>query len=1545
MSRPRHNFCVSPQPFDVKKHNEESDGDDYRTLKSPPTKTTNHTREFRHCFSTDSFKSVESFRLRLGQFERAFGANFVIHSSTRLPVLYRCSYKTYIPGGQVNGRERRFDPFMVRFFRTRHIDCPASILLRLRDNKLRIVKLNMEHNHLIKERIDPYLSKLSQEQETFAKEMLEIRADPLLLVDCMNQRFEIDLSLEDIRYLMTPKEVDGFKHIRGGFIEKLRENGFARYILNATGHYQFVSFTSPSLQQFYSGHPEVLSMGYAPNFTACGYLLLIVVGVDKYLLSQPIYFAFINDESLESLRLAVRGFKKLMPADAISQTVTITVDKPGDLATVITEELSHVTPIFCQWYLMQSVKAKLLVVPKRLRSYISGLFTHLMNAATEQDYQHSKEVLQVYSPEFYDYFLTHWDSCTPSWANFQLSRRLTFGSKTNNRIRAMVSSYRQILDSLDTADGLANNLLEHSHQKSQSRARDDLSTVICTRVWRDQSSEVNDMLRHLSPAVVERTKSGVTRRARFSLHPSTPRAPTALMRQRTQIPGAEPNAEAPSFYSSSIQLSVTPVVIGASGVTEDQETSRVHPRVTFQTTGETKYVPLPVACSRSRLESSRKLARGEVVKTDLQCLCSPVLIDRPSRPVMSSPPPPPTEQTRLLPSPRRLQLSHLQQDGCNSENQMATSTETDGRGSESKKDERTRFLTSIATPHSGDTFSEITSPLLQKDRLDCLTQLKDVEFQDGLMKGNRTQKSARQGGCGSPSRVHKRVCLEYEKFGNKEGEEESDRDDKYQVAGSVARRIYDNFGDDSTFFDSSILWSWEHDLGERSSDEDTLDVLRVMKEVESSFRMEESVNLTSEEPTREASCEKSRTQTSYAAEGNSGTLKLASSNENPARSPSFLSDSRKIVQFEEEPLADQQVEVLTVPSYWRIYAETYRRERHRRGVESNPSICVSVLVHQLPIAVVLKSFEDPMLNTKSVQTYTVPTSYSTSAWKKINELGTLREARFCQSEVPAGCSRRLCRYHRYLARLHEANCSTGGLSRSQSVTSCRLTHGGRSHRCSKRPCSDENPQRSLSMPNLHPTSDLSKLSEQEYIDYALVYKLWREINSSLKELQQLAVSPRGADAGTTTSPAVRSACSSERGSSTLREEEPESVELLETSLQISSPKEFSEICLSPIPKTRAVDNSRQRIAELRELIAKRSSLRHQLKSQATESPYWERREGPRGQQDVSRGGVGEFPLKRGTRSLSHGIAKPKAGNSTVNNVECDFEHLPHKRCNSYISAFSGRNGGDVRKYSGSALPRTKCTKSYGSHAYHKHRSCDGGCQRNLMVRPGIGMERNSGGPLTSTLSVTNTAHSSVFWGDSTETESSSDDSSRPGSSVNLPASSPPRHMFFHRLPSPTASIKGFTPRGTARIKLRPSSAEEKKVNKGTPFLPSRPAAVGDSGSVPCSFGDRRSKSWDRESESMRNIEWEDLINEIYAVKTSSGSRHGSHRAIFQLTPSSQRVLRTPLPKSRSSLASQSGKIKPALRDNLLRHTFASLQKVRERKDDVQTNLRKPWVKY
>ncbi|BHF69209.1 hypothetical protein SprV_0301225200 [Sparganum proliferum] len=1022
------------------------------------------------------------------------------------------------------------------------------------------------------------------------------------------------------------------------------------------------------------------------------------------------------------------------------------------------------------------------------------------------------------------------------------------------------------------------------------------------------------------------------------------------MRQRTQIPGTGPNAEAPSFYSSSIQLNVTPVVVGASGVTEGQETSRAHPRITFQTTGETKYVPLPVACSRSRLESSRKLARGEVVKTDSQCLCSPVLIDRPFRPVMS--PPPPNEQARLLSSPKRLQRSHLQQDGCNTENQMAASTETGGAGSESKEDVSTRFLTSIETPHSGDTVTKISSPLLQKDRLDYLTQLKDVEFQDCLMRGNRIRKSARRGGRGSPSRVHKRVCLEYEKFENTEGEEESDGDEKYQVAGSVARGIYDSFCDDSTFFDSSILWSWEHELEERSSDEDTLDVLRVMKEVESSFRMEEPVNLTSEEPTKEASCEKARTQATYAAEGISGTLKLPASNENLARSPNFLSDSRKIVQFEEELLADQQVEVLTVPSYWRIYAETYRRERHRRGVENNPSICVSVLVHQLPIAVVLKSFEDPMLNTKSVQTYTAPTSYSTSVegiQKKINEPGTPREARFCRSEVPAECSRRLCRYHRYLARLHEANCSTRGLSRSQSVSSCRLTHGGRSHRCSKRPYSDENPQRSLSMPDLHPTSDLSKLSGQEYLDYALVYKLWREINSSLKELQQLAGSPRGADVGTTTSPAVRSACSSERGSSTLREEEPESVELLETSLQISSPKEFSESCLSPIPKTRAVDTSRQRIAELRELIAKRSSLRHHLRieSQTTESLYWEGREGPRGKQDVSRGGVGadEFSFKRGTRSLSHGIAKSKAGKSTVNNVECDFEHLPHKRYNSYISAFSGPDGGDVRKYSVSALPRTKCTKSYGSHAYQKHRSCDEGCRRNLMACPGIGMERNSGGPLTPTLSATKTAHASVLWGDSTETESSSDDNSRPESSVNLPASSPPRHMFFHRLPSPAASIKGFTPKGTARVNLRPSSAEAKKVNKGASFLPSRPAAVGDSGSVPCSFGDRRSKSWDRESESMRNIEWEDLINEIYAVKTSGGSRNGSHRAIFQLTPSSQRVLRTPLPKSRSSLAGQSGKIKPALRDNLLRHTFASLQKVRERKEDVQGNLRKPWVKY
>ncbi|VDL93595.1 unnamed protein product [Schistocephalus solidus] len=307
--------------------------------------------------------------------------------------------------------------------------------------------------------------------------------------------------MEDIRYLLTPKETDSFKHIPGGFIDTLRVNGFAKYILNETGHYQFVAFTSRSLQQFYLGHPEVLSMGYAPNFTACGYLLLIVVGVDKYLSSQSIFFAFINDESLESLRLAVRAFKKLMPACAVSQTTTITVDKPGDLATVIAEELSHVTPIFCQWYLMQSVRAKLLMVPKRQRSYLSDLFTHLMNATTEQDYQHSKEVLHIYSPEFYDYFITHWDCCTPSWANFQLSRRLTFGSKTNNRLRGAINSYRQILDSLDTADGLANNLLEHSHQKSQSRARDDLSTIVCTRVWRDQSPEVNNMLRHISPAV------------------------------------------------------------------------------------------------------------------------------------------------------------------------------------------------------------------------------------------------------------------------------------------------------------------------------------------------------------------------------------------------------------------------------------------------------------------------------------------------------------------------------------------------------------------------------------------------------------------------------------------------------------------------------------------------------------------------------------------------------------------------------------------------------------------------------------------------------------------------------------------------------------------------------------------------------------------------------------------------------------------------------------------------------------------------------------
>ncbi|VDL93596.1 unnamed protein product [Schistocephalus solidus] len=1038
-------------------------------------------------------------------------------------------------------------------------------------------------------------------------------------------------------------------------------------------------------------------------------------------------------------------------------------------------------------------------------------------------------------------------------------------------------------------------------------------------------------------ASTERRKSGVTRKTRFSLHPSTPKAPTALIKQRPEMPTAGSSTEAPSFYSSSIQLSVTPVAVSTTDATEGQKTSKAHSRVAFQATGETKYVPIPAASSHSCLEAGRKPVRREIGKTDSKCLCSPVQVKRPSRRLLS-PPPQSNDHSKPFTSTRDVQFGLLEADRSQ-EDQATASTETGGMVSKSKDDERPKLLSSTGASHNGDNFIEPSSSLLQTDRLNYLTQFENTEHQRRPMRGSRT----RQRDYDRHGKVRRRAYLGYEKCGIRGGEDGSDDDENYRGAGSVPHRDFNSFGDDATLFDSSLLWSIEHELEERSSDEDTLDVLRVMKEVESSFRMEEQANLLSEEPTREVSSfEKFCQGASCAAERAGGTPDFLSPSEEIASS-NFSSDSRKILELQEEPLPDQQVETLKIPSHWRIYAETHRRECHRRGVENNPPIYVSVLVHQLPIDIVLKSFEDPVLNTKSVQTYCGLTSYSVSAeaiQKKISKLGTPRGENLCRTEVSSGSPRRLCRYHRYLYSMHGENCGTKGLSRTQSASSCRLPPGGR---CSKRRFADENLQRSLSVPNLQTTSDPSKLSGQEYQDYILIYKLWREINSSLKELQQLAGSPRGADVGTLTSPVVRSARSNDAESATLKDEEPSSVELLESSLQISSPKEFSEICLSPIPKNRTVDTSQQRIAELRELISKRSGLRQQLatKPQTTEARYRADRAAHRVKLDTSRGVVSELAFRRGTRSLSRSTAKLKAVNKIMNAAECAFEPPPYKRYDLRRAAYSGRNEEELREYSVSTLPSRNCTES----KYIFSGECG---QKNSKGHASREIKRKSGGPLTSNLATIKAAHAPAFWGDSTETESSGDDDSQIGSSVNLPATSPPRHMVFHRLP--TTCVRDYKPKGSTTGSLKPGSAvgvdrEEKRVNRDALFRLSRPVVIGDSARISGSFGDGRSKSWDREIESMRNVEWEDLINKIYAAKTSRGLRSGGHRATFQLTPSSQLVREAPQSRPHSSLTSQSGKVRPALRDNLLRHTFASLQKVRERKEDGQGTPRKPWVKY
>ena len=145
----------------------------------------------------------------------------------------------------------------------------------------------------------------------------------------------------------------GFKAFRKSFDEK----GLMHLDLNMDGSLRVLAFATKEMLRLYNELPEILQMDGTYNITSHGLILFHMLITDSHLRGQTIFYAFVSEESGETIKRVVQIFVRFM--SETSRTSTIVLDKDIREHNAIKEYLPNARILICQWHVMRAIKPQI----------------------------------------------------------------------------------------------------------------------------------------------------------------------------------------------------------------------------------------------------------------------------------------------------------------------------------------------------------------------------------------------------------------------------------------------------------------------------------------------------------------------------------------------------------------------------------------------------------------------------------------------------------------------------------------------------------------------------------------------------------------------------------------------------------------------------------------------------------------------------------------------------------------------------------------------------------------------------------------------------------------------------------------------------------------------------------------------------------------------------------------------------------------------------------------------------------------------------------
>ena len=225
------------------------------------------------------------------------------------------------------------------------------------------------------------------------------------------------------------------------FILAFAERGRIQLDLNSEGGIGVLALSTNEMIGVFRKFPEVIQL----DGTKHGLILYHLVITDSHLRGQTVFYAFVSEESGDTLKRVIQIFVTFM--GATSRVETVVLNKDIKEHNAIRQYLPHVRILLCQWHVTRAVEPQIRkYVSSDKVDYMKTLFRQCIYAESEAAFVAIVDQLIEGNDGFSHYFMKCWYPRRHEWASYfryhlfiYLTFRLdavNFDNNTNNRIES-----------------------------------------------------------------------------------------------------------------------------------------------------------------------------------------------------------------------------------------------------------------------------------------------------------------------------------------------------------------------------------------------------------------------------------------------------------------------------------------------------------------------------------------------------------------------------------------------------------------------------------------------------------------------------------------------------------------------------------------------------------------------------------------------------------------------------------------------------------------------------------------------------------------------------------------------------------------------------------------------------------------------------------------------------------------------------------------------------------------------------------------------------